>query len=139
MKRASSTPASDKTPKSGFSRRERQIMDVAYALGEVTAADVHSRMPDPPTYTTVRGLLRILVEKRHLVSRNDGVRLVYRPSQPRTQAGASHLSHVIRTFFDGSPANAMAAMLGTADIEIGPEELQKLSDMVKQARAKERK
>src|SRR5262245_2926951 len=107
---------------SGFSRRERQIMDIVYQLGTVSAADVHSRMSDPPTYTTVRGLLRILVTKGHLLHRHDGVRLVYRARTPRQEAGASLLQHVIRTFFDGSPAKAMAAMLGTPDLRLGPEE-----------------
>jgi BlaI family transcriptional regulator, penicillinase repressor len=124
--------------KAGFSRRERQIMDIVYRLESATAADIHARMPDPPTYTTVRGLLRILVKKGHLLVRDDGVRFVYRPRTPRKDAGASNLAHVVRTFFDGSPANAMAAMLGSADLELSPSELQKLSEMVKRARAKER-
>jgi BlaI family penicillinase repressor len=124
--------------KAGFSRRERQIMDIVYRLESATAADIHSRMPDAPTYTTVRGLLRILVKKGHLLVRDDGVRFIYRPRTPRKDAGASNLAHVVRTFFDGSPANAMAAMLGSADLKLSPSELQKLSEMVKRARAKER-
>ena len=124
--------------KAGFSRRERQIMDIVYGLGSATAADIHARMPDPPTYTTVRGLLRTLVQKQHLLVRDDGVRFVYRPRTPRKDAGATTLAHVVRTFFDGSAAKAMAAMLGSADVELSPEELRKLSEMVKRARAKER-
>jgi BlaI family transcriptional regulator, penicillinase repressor len=125
--------------KTGFSRRERQIMDIAYRLGSATAAEIHARMPDAPTYTTARGLLRILVKKGHLLVRDDGVRFVYRPRTPRNEAGASTLAHVIRTFFDGSPANAMAAMLGSADLKLSPSELKQLSDMVTRARAKDRK
>ena|SRR5437867_1706644 len=121
----------------GFSRRERQIMDIVYRLGSATAADIHARMPDPPTYTTVRGLLRILVKKGHLLVRNDGVRFVYRPRTPREDAGTSVLAHVIRTFFDGSAANAMAAMLGSSDLKLTASELQKLSNVVKRARAKD--
>ena len=83
---------------SGFSRRERQIMDIVYRLGSATAADIHARMPDPPTYTTVRGLLRILVTKNHLLVRNDGARFVYRTRTPRKDAGTTTLAHVIRTF-----------------------------------------
>lgn len=120
-----------------FSRRERQIMDVVYRLRSATAAEIHARMPDPPTYTTVRGLLRILVKKDHLLVRNDGVRFVYRPRTPRKDAGTITLAHVIRTFFDGSAANAMAAMLGSADLELSPAELQQLADLVKRARAKD--
>ena len=118
-----------------FSRRERQIMDVVYRLGSATAAEIHALMPDPPTYTTVRGLLRILVKKNYLLVHDDGVRFVYRPRTPRKDAGASTLSHVIRTFFNGSPANAMAAILGSADLEITPLELRQLSDVVKRARS----
>ena len=123
----------------GFSRRERQIMDIAYRLGTATAADIHARMPDPPTYTTVRGLLRILVKKGHLLVRTEGVRFVYHPRTPRKDAGKSVLTHVIRTFFDGSAANAMAAMLGSADLNVTPAELEKLSSLVKRARAKDKR
>ena len=123
---------------SRLSRRERQIMDVVYALGQATAADVHSRMPDAPTYTTVRGLLRILVRKNHLLVRDDGVRFVYRPRTPRKDAGRSVLAHVIDTFFDGSPASAMAAILGSADLELPKAELARLSELVERARARER-
>lgn len=124
--------------KTGFSRRERQIMDIVYRLGSATAAEIHARMPDAPTYTTVRGLLRILVKKQHLLVRDDGVRFVYRPRTPRKDAGATTLAHVIRTFFDGSPANAMAAMLGSADLKLTPDDLQQLSEMVTRARVKDR-
>ena len=113
-------------------------MDIIYRLGSATAADIHARMPDPPTYTTVRGLLRILVKKNHLLVQNDGVRFVYRPRTPRKHAGATILAHVIRTFFDGSPANAMTAMLGSADLKLSPSELQQLSEVVKRARAKDK-
>lgn len=114
-------------------------MDIAYGLGSATAADIHSRMSDPPTYTTVRGLLRVLVKKGHLLVRSDGIRFVYRPRTPRNDAGKSVLTHVIRTFFDGSAANAMAAVLGSADLEVTPTELQKLSKLVTRARAKEKR
>ena len=121
---------------SGFSRRERQIMDIVYRVGSATAADVHARMQNPPTYTTVRGLLRILVNKGHLLVQEDGVRFVYRPRTSRKDAGTSSLAHVIRTFFDGSPSNAMAAMLGSADLELSALELRQLSDLVRRAKAR---
>jgi BlaI family transcriptional regulator, penicillinase repressor len=123
---------------SRLSRRERQIMDIVYALGQATAADVHARMADAPTNTTVRGLLRILVRKNHLLVRDDGVRFVYRPRTARKDAGRSVLSHVIQTFFDGSPSNAMAAILGSTDLELPPDELERLSQLVARARAKEK-
>jgi predicted transcriptional regulator len=125
-----------KTPTpSRFSRRERQIMDIVYHLDSATAADVHRRMPDAPTYTTVRGLLRILVKKGHLTVSQDGPRFVYRPRTPRQDAGASVLAHVVHTFFSGSAASAMAAMLGSADVKVTPSELERLTRMVRRARA----
>jgi len=124
---------------SGFSRRERQIMDIVYKLGSATASEIHARMADPPTLTTARGLLRILVQKGHLQVRDDGVRYVYRPRMPRKEAGQSVLSHVIRTFFGGSPSSAMAAMLGSADLDLSSAELQRLSTMLRRARIQDRK
>ena len=114
-------------------------MDIVYRLGSATAADIHARLQDPPTYTTVRGLLRVLVRKGHLLVRNDGVRFVYRPRTPRQAAGNTLLAHVIRTFFDGSPASAMAAMLGSPDVELSDSELEHLSSVIKRARAREKK
>ena len=123
----------------GFSRRERQIMDIVYARGEATAAEIHAAMADAPTYTTVRGLLRVLVHKKHLVVNRDAVRFVYRPRTARQDAGRHLLRHVLRTFFDDSPAQAMAAMLGSPDLELSPSELERLSGMVRKARAREPK
>ena len=120
--------------KNGFSRRERQIMDVVYALGEATAAEIHERLPDPPTYTAVRGLLRVLVDKGHLRVEPDGVRYLYRPVTPREAAGASLLSHVVRTCFGGSAAAAMAALVGSPDTRLSAAELERLARIVEQAR-----
>src|ERR671916_3340220 len=88
--------------------RGRQIMDVVYRLGRATAAEVHEGLPDAPTYTTVRGLLRVLEEKGHLVHEEQGRQYVYRPSTPKDDPGASHLTPVVRTFFGGSPAAGVA-------------------------------
>jgi predicted transcriptional regulator len=109
-------------------------MDVVYRLGRVTAADVLAALPDPPTYTAIRGLLRILVEKGHLSHEREGRRYVYRPSTPRAAAGASWLSHVVRTFFDGSPSDAMAALLGSRTDRISAAELERLARTVADAR-----
>ena len=116
-----------------LSRRERQIMDVVYRLGQATAADIHASLPDPPTYTTVRGLLRILVEKRQLRQEQDGKRYLYRPSTPRPTAGASSIRHVVNTFFGGSPAAAVAALVGSLE-DITEDELARLSAVVARAR-----
>jgi predicted transcriptional regulator len=117
-----------------LSRRERQIMDIVFRLGRATAAEVHAELPDPPTPTTVRGLLRVLEEKGHLQHEEDGKRYVYRPSTSRRDAGTSVLSHVVRTFFDGSPADAMAALLGTRGARMSEAELDRLSLLVERAR-----
>jgi predicted transcriptional regulator len=120
--------------RSGFSRRERQILDIVYALGEATAAEIHERLPEPPTYTAVRGLLKVLVDKGHLSVEPDGVRYLYRPVTPRADAGASLLSHVIHTFFGGSAAAAMAALVGSPETRLSAAELERLARIVEQAR-----
>ena len=113
-------------------------MDLVYRLGKAAAADVHAALPDPPTYTTVRGLLRVLVEKGHLRQARDGKRYLYQPSTPRPAAGASSIRHVIRTFFDGSPTEAVAALLGAED-RISDAELARLADLVARARHSRRR
>ena len=118
----------------GLSRRERQIMDAIYARGEATAADVLGGLPDPPSKTAVRTLLRILEEKGHLTHRSEGLTYVYRPSKPRGRAGRSALNRVLRTFFDGSLEKAVAAHLGDSATELSPEELSRLADVIEQAR-----
>jgi predicted transcriptional regulator len=117
-----------------LSRRERQIMDVVYRLGRASAGDIHAALPDPPTYTSVRGLLRILVEKGHLRHEREGKRYMYLPSTPRPAAGAASLVHVVKTFFAGSPSDAMAALLGSTRERLSEAELARLADVVEQAR-----
>jgi BlaI family transcriptional regulator, penicillinase repressor len=116
-----------------LSRRERQILEILYRLGRATAAEVSAEMSDAPTYTTVRGLLRVLERKGHIRHEDDGVRYVYSPVIPRSRTGASVLTHVIRTFFHGSPAEAMAALLGSS-APISEEELERLTRIVESAR-----
>ncbi len=121
-------------PPAPLSRRERQILDVLYRLGRATAAEVTSELDDAPTSTTVRGLLRILEEKGHVRHERDGLRYVYLPAVPREDAGVSVLSHVVRTFFEGSPARAMAALLGSRGGDLTPAELERLARIVDDAR-----
>jgi predicted transcriptional regulator len=123
-------------PEESLSRRERQIMDVVYARGEATAVDVLGGLPDPPTKTAVRTLLRILEEKGHLTHRQEGLTYVYRASRPRGRAGRSALRRVLETFFDGSLEKAVAAHLGDAATELSNEELNRLADLIDQARNK---
>ena len=121
-----------------LSRRERQIMDVIYALGQATAADVHERLPEPPSYSAVRAMLRILEEKGHLRHEQDGPRYIYVPTVAREAASRSAIEHLIRTFFDGSPASAAAALLKAADGRMADEDLDQLSRLIARARAEGR-
>ena len=87
-------------------------MDIVYRMESATAAEIRTQMDDPPTYTTVRGLLRILVEKGRLQIERDGARYVYRPTVAPGAAGKAMIAHVARTFFGGSPSRALSALLG---------------------------
>jgi predicted transcriptional regulator len=113
-------------------------MDVIYRLGRASAADVAAALPDAPTYTTVRGLLRILERKGHVRHVTEGQRYVYLPCAPRESAGVSLLSHVVRTFFSGSTASAVAALLGRTG-RLTDAELRRLSALIDEARAKQSK
>jgi predicted transcriptional regulator len=109
-------------------------MDVLYRRGSATALEVHRALEDPPTPTTVRGLLRILEEKGHVGHEVDGTRYVYRPSVSRDAAAAQVLPHVIRTFFGGSHSRALAALLGADGDRLDKAEIDRLSEIVEQAR-----
>ena len=121
-----------------LSRRERQIMDVIYANGSATAAEVHAALPDPPSKTAVRTLLRILENKGHLSHFQDGPRYVYRAVRSRERVGRSSLKRVLDTFFGGSLERAVAAHLADSAAGLSPEELKRLSQLINQARKKER-
>ena len=117
-----------------LSRRERQIMDIVYRRGEATAAQILAEMPDPPSYSAIRALLRILVDKAHLQHREDGPRYVYSPTVPRQKARARALSQVVNTFFDGSALKAASALLGSSERKLTKEELDELSAQIDAAR-----
>lgn len=120
-----------------LSRRERQIMDVVYRLGRATAADVLDGMPEPPSYSAVRTMLRLLEEKGHLRHEQDGPRYVYVPTVARDRARRSALDHLVRTFFDGSTEDVVAALLARGD-RPSDEELERLARLIEQARAEGR-
>ena len=120
-----------------LSRRERQILEIIFHLGRATANDVLERMSDAPTYTTVRGLLRVLESKGHVRHEDDGGRYVYYPTMTKQRAAKSVLRNVVSTFFDGSPSRAMAALLG-GDKSLSEKELDQLQDLVARARRKEK-
>jgi BlaI family transcriptional regulator, penicillinase repressor len=121
-----------------LSRRERQILEVIYRLGRATASDVLEQLPDAPTYTTVRGLLRVLESKGQVRHEDDGGRYVYFPTVTKQNAAKSVLRNVVSTFFDGSPSQAMAALLGS-EKRISSEELDRLAELVERARNKEKR
>jgi predicted transcriptional regulator len=117
----------------GLSRRERQIMDVIYQRGRATAAEVLEDIPDPPSYSAVRAMLRLLEEKGHVRHEQDGPRYVFLPIVHRDRARRSALTHVVRTFFDGSATDAVAALLNGGG-KLSDAELDRLSAMIEQAR-----
>jgi predicted transcriptional regulator len=117
-----------------LSRRERQIMDVLYELGRATAAEVRERLPDPPSYSAVRAMLRILEDKGHLRHEQDGPRYVFIPTVPREEASESALRRVVRTFFDGSAEGAMTALLDLGVEDLDEEALRRLADRIAEAR-----
>ena len=116
-----------------LSRRERQIMDVLYRRGAASVAEVMEDMPDPPSYSAVRAMLRLLEEKGHVRHEQDGPRYMFLPIVNRDRARKSALTHVVRTFFDGSATEAVAALLNDGG-KLSDAELDRLSAMIEQAR-----
>ena len=116
-----------------LSRRERQIMDIVYQHERCTAQEIADALPDPPTYSAVRGLLRVLLEKGHLRHEKQGARYVYIPTQPRPAAAQSALRQVLHTFFGGSLENAVASLLADADTRLSEPELERLALLIAQA------
>lgn len=117
-----------------LSRRERQVMDILYRRGEATVAEVMADLPDPPTYSAVRSILRILMEKALISHREDGPRYVYLPAVNTDRAADDAMKHVIRTFFDGSAQQAVAAVLRMSDAKLTDEEIAVLSEKISKAR-----
>lgn len=122
-------------PHNDLSRRERQIIDILYAQGRATAADVQNALPDPPSYSAVRAMLRILEEKGHVKHEQDGPRYVYVPTIERDNAQRSALRHMLRTFFDGSAEQAISALLDESSTKLSDVELDRLAQLIKQARS----
>jgi BlaI family penicillinase repressor len=119
-----------------LSRRERQIMDVIFERGQATAAEVAEAIPDPPSYSAVRALLRILEDKGYLRHEQQGLRYLFMPTMRRDSARRSALKSVVKTFFDGSVEQTVAALLGQQ--KLSREELDRLADLITRARQEER-
>ena len=128
------------SPKSSLhlGRRERQIMDVIFRLGRASAQEVLDQLPDPPSYSAVRGMLRLLEDKGHLTHTQDGPRYIYVPTTRPEVARRSALKHVLRTFFNDSREAAVAALLDVSDKPLSPEEHKRISTLLKKALQLER-
>ena len=130
----SSTAMSDKPESPALSRRERQVMDILHRRNEATVAEIMADLPDPPTYSAVRSVLRILGEKDLIRYKEDGPRYVYYPAQDTETARDDVLAHVVRTYFAGSPEQAVTALLRMSDVDMKDSEIERLRDTIRRAR-----
>jgi predicted transcriptional regulator len=119
---------------SGLGARERQILDTIYRLGEASVAEVLADLPDPPSYSAVRTMIRMLERKGLLRHRQVGIKYVYRASRSRRSAAQSALSHVMETFFGGSATDAVAAILDASAAKMTDDDLRRLERIIDRAR-----
>jgi predicted transcriptional regulator len=124
----------NRQPHLDLSRRERQIIDILYAHGRATAAEVQAALPEPPSYSAVRAMLRILEDKGHIRHEQDGPRYVYLPTVGRDNAKKSAMRHMLHTFFDGSAEQAISALLGETAGRLSDAELDRLATLIDRAR-----
>ena len=122
-------------PAAHLGKRERQIMEVVYRRGRATVSDVLSDLPDPPSYSSVRAMLRYLEDKGHLQHEEEGPRYVYLPTASKQEVRKSALGHVVRTFFDGSVSSVVAALIENS--ELSSEEYERLSRLLDEAADRE--
>lgn len=113
-------------------------MDIVYRCGSATAAEIRGELADPPSYSTVRTLLRVLVEKGHLKHKQDGPRYVYSPTLSAERAKRSALKQLLTTFFDGSASQAMATLIDMSSSKLSSEELQQLTQLIEEAKQGEK-
>ena len=117
-----------------LSRREREMMHIIFRNGQAPAAEVMESMPEPPSYSAVRATLRVLEQKGHLKHQHDGTRYVYIPTVNRDNARSSALDQLLKTFFEGSAAEVVATLLEKSKNQMTPQELDRLSLLIEQAR-----
>jgi BlaI family transcriptional regulator, penicillinase repressor len=117
-----------------LSRRERQIMDILYQHGRASAAEVLAALPDPPGYSAVRAMLRVLEEKGHIRHEEQGLRYVFLPTVPRERAKRSAVKHLLDTFFNGSAEQAVAALLDASAVSLSRAELDRMAELIDKAR-----
>lgn len=118
----------------GMSRRERQIMEILYQRGKLSASEVREAMEDAPSYSAVRALLRVLEEKGHVRHQAEGLRYVYVPTVGRDKAKRAAVKHMLDTFFNGSPEQIVAALLDVSSPDLTREELDRMAEMIDKAR-----
>ena len=121
---------------SDLGRRERQIMDVIFSLGQASVKEVHEGLPDPPSYSAVRTMIGYLEKKGLLRHHRDGLRYVYSPTDSQKSASQSAVSHLIKTFFKGSVGQAAAAILDSKSARLSEEELCRIEAIIEQARGR---
>lgn len=119
-----------------LSNRERQIMDILYRNGSATAAEVHEKLPDPPSYSAVRATLRILEEKGQVRHEQDGPRYVFRPAVARDKAKRTAVRHLLATFFDGSTELAVATLLDESASQLSEDDFKNLKKLIDEAESK---
>lgn len=119
---------------SELGRRERQILEIVYRLGEASVAEVLDQVSDPPAYDSVRTMLRLLESKGFVSHRQEGTKYVYRPTQSRSTASRTALSHLMKTFFENSVADTMAAAFDLNSDKLTEEELSRLESLISKAR-----
>ena len=122
------------TARAGLSRRERQIMDILYQRGKSSAAEVREAMPNAPSYSAVRAMLRVLEEKGHVKHQAEGLRYVYVPTVTREKAKRSAVKHLLDTFFNDSPEQIVAALLDVSSTRLTREELNRMAEMIEKAK-----
>lgn len=121
---------------SELSRRERQIMEVIYQHGSATAVRIHKEMPDPPSYATVRTILRVLETKGHVRHEEVGRKFVYHPTASAKSLRRQALQRLVATLFDGSVEQVMATLLDSSSLKVSDEELERIAKMIDQAKTK---
>lgn len=118
----------------GFSRREREILDILYQRGKASASEVRDAMDDPPSNSAVRTLLRVLEEKGHVRRRAEGLKYVYVPTVAKEKAKRTAVKHLLETYFDGSSEQIVAALLDVSSRQLTREELDRMTEMIEKAK-----
>lgn len=119
---------------SNLSRRERQIMEIVYELGEASAKDIEERLPNPPGYSAIRATMNKLEVKKFLAHREQDLKYVYYPTIKHVEARSTALQRLLKTFFDGSASQAMSALLDMSKDDISAQELEEMKKLIENAK-----